>query len=82
VWSHSFRAGGNRRFFADVIKLIDKLEPHKAFLIEIEKSGGSLCIVLDLPGDVNIGDVFSWREMTRLCALRIELSIEVFPEFN
>jgi hypothetical protein len=82
VWSHSFRVEGNRPFFSDVVELINKLEPHKAFLVEIQNSGGSTSMVLDLPGDVNIGDVLPWREMARLCALRIDLSIEVFPEFN
>lgn len=69
-------------FFSDAVKLIDRMEPHKAFLIEIEKSGGSASLVLDLPGDTNIGDVLPWREMARLCAMRIDLSIEVFPDFN
>jgi hypothetical protein len=82
VWSHSFRTGGNRRFFRDVVKLIDKLEPHQAFLIEIGKGGGSVCLILDMPGDTNIGDVFPWREMARLAALQVDLGIEVFPDFN
>jgi hypothetical protein len=49
---------------------------------ELEKTGGSISLVVDLPGDVNIGDVLSWSHMARLSAMRIRLSIEVFPEFN
>jgi hypothetical protein len=82
VWSHSFRVERNRFFFRDAVKLIDRLEPHKAFLIEIQETGGTICLTVHLPGDTNIGDVFSWREMARLSALRIDLGIEVFPEFN
>jgi hypothetical protein len=82
VWSHSFRLEGNRRFFSDVVNLINKLEPHKTFLVELANSGGSICLIVDLPGDTNIGDVLSWREMARLSALQIDLGIEVFPEFN
>jgi hypothetical protein len=82
TWSHSIRVDGNRRFFSDVVNLIDRLEPHKNFLIELEKTGGSISMVVDLPGDVNIGDVLSWSHMARLSAMRIRLSIEVFPEFN
>ena len=69
-------------FFSDVTKLIDKLEPQKSFLIEIEQSGGSICLMLDLPGDTNIGSVLSWRDMARLSALRIDLGVEVFSDFN
>lgn len=82
VWSYSFRVDRNRWFFSDVVKLTEKLEPHKDFLAAIASSGGSISVVLDLPGDFNIGDVFSWRDMARLSALCIDLSIEVFPEFN
>ena len=82
IWSHSFRVEKNRWFFSDAAKLINKLEPHKAFLVGLDKSGGSISLIVDLPGDTNIGDVFPWREMARLSALRISLGIEVFPEFN
>jgi hypothetical protein len=82
MWSHWFRVERNRLFFSDVVDLIDRLEPHKNFLIELERTGGSTSLVVDLPGDVNIGDVLSWSQMARLSAMRISLSIEVFPEFN
>jgi hypothetical protein len=82
VWSHSFHTKGNRRFFSDVVNLIKKLELHKNFLLEIENSGGSMDLIVSLPGDVYLGDTLQWRQMARLCALRIELGIEVFPEFN
>jgi hypothetical protein len=82
VWSHSFRVERNRFFFSDAVRLINKLEPHQAFLVQLDESGGSTTLILDLPGDSNIGDVFSWHEMARLSALRIALGIEVFPEFN
>jgi hypothetical protein len=82
VWSHSFRVERNRFFFSEAVKLIDRLEPHKALLVEIQNSGGSICLIVDLLGDTNIGDVFSWRDMARLGALRIDLGIEVFPDFN
>ena len=82
VWSHWFVVERNRFFFRDVKKLIDRLEPHKAFLIDLEKGGGSVCLILHLPGDINIGDELGWREMERLSAMRIDLGVEVFPEFN
>ena len=82
VWSHSFRIEHNRYFFRDVVKLIGRLEPHRAFLADLSEGGGTLSMIIDLPGDTNIGDVLPWREVGRLGALRIDLGVEVFPEFN
>lgn len=81
-WSHWFKVERNRRFFEDVVKLIDRLEPHQEFLHEIVNGGGSIDLIVHLPGDINIGDSLPWRELIRLGALRIGLGIEVFPDFN
>ena len=81
-WSHWFRVERNRRFFQDVVKVIDKIEPHRDFMLKIVDGGGTIDLIVHLPGDVNIGASLPWREMARLCALRIDLGIEVFPDFN
>lgn len=82
VWSCTLRLARNRFFFREVVDLIEKLEPHKDFLVGLTESGGTATVTIDLPGDTNIGDVLPWRQVARLGALRIELGIEVFPEFN
>ena len=82
VWGYSVRVEGKRFFFEDVVKLIDAIEPHAEFLLEIVGTNGTVDLIFDLPGDVNIGDVMPWRELGRLSALKISLGIEVFPSFN
>jgi hypothetical protein len=82
VWSHSFRVEGHRHFFTDVEKMIDRLEPHKALLNEIAGSGGSIYLIVDMPGDVNLGSTLGWRYMARLSDLHIDLGIEVFPDMH
>jgi hypothetical protein len=82
IWSHSFRIERSRPFFRDVVEVINRLEQHKTFLAELDHSGGSITIIVHLPGDTNIGDNLPWQEMARLGALRITLGVEVFPEFN
>jgi hypothetical protein len=81
-WSHSFRVERHRHFFSEVVKMIDRLEPHKAFLNEIADNGGFISLIADLPGDVNIGSDFPWRDMARLSDLHIDLGVEVYPEYN
>ena len=82
TWSHWFNVQRNRLFFQDVTKLVETLEPHKQFLHELADQGGTVDLIVNLPGDINIGDDFGWRDMARLVALRIDLGIEVFPDFN
>jgi hypothetical protein len=82
VWSHSFRVEGHRHFFTDVEKMIDRLEPHKTLLNEIASSGGSIYLIVDMPGDVNLGSTLGWRYMARLFDLHIDLGIEVFPDMH
>jgi hypothetical protein len=62
--------------------MIDRLEPHKALLNEIADNGGFISLIADLPGDVNIGSDFPWRDMARLSDLHIDLGVEVYPEYN
>ena len=82
AWSHWFQVDKRRLFFTDVVKIVDRLEPHKDFLLKITEEGGTIDLIVHLPGDVNIGDSLSWRQLARLSALRIDLGIEVFPDFN
>jgi len=81
-WSHVFRIERHRHFFSEVVKMIDRLEPHKALLNEIADNGGFINLIADLPGDVNIGSEFPWRDMARLADLHIDLGVEVYPEYN
>jgi hypothetical protein len=81
-WSHWFRVQRSRRFFEEVTKLADLLEPRKEFLHEIVSQGGTIDLIVHLPGDINIGSTLDWRDMVRLAALHIDLGVEVFPDFK
>jgi hypothetical protein len=82
AWSHSYRIERHRLFFSEIVKMIDRLEPHKALLTELADSGGYLSLIVDLPGDVNLGSDLGWRDMARLADLHIDLGVEVYPDYN
>lgn len=82
MWSHWVEVSGKRQFFSGFSELMNKLETHKAFLAEIVLGGGSLALIVDLPGRFNIGDTLPWTDMARLCALQINLGVEVFPHWS
>lgn len=82
AWGYSFRVDGKRHFFEDVVKLIEAVEPHAGFLSEIADTGGSVSLIVSLPGEINIGDTLPIQELARLSMLKIDLGIEVFPKFD
>jgi hypothetical protein len=82
AWSHSFRTERHRHFFSDVERMIGILEPQKSFLVHLVDGGGFVDLIVDMPGDVNLGSSLGWRAMARLADLRIDLGIEVFPHMR
>lgn len=81
-WGWSVKIEGKRDFFSDVSALVERLEVHKEFLSAISKDGGSIEIILHLAGDANIGWTMPWKELSRMALLKIDLGIEVFPNFS
>jgi hypothetical protein len=81
-WGWSMRVEGKRNFFEDVAQLAERLKPHKEFLAKLAGTGGKIAVIVDLPGDVNIGWNLPSAELRNLADLKVDLGIEVFPHFN
>jgi hypothetical protein len=78
-WSWQLRCKGKRAFFESVNRLVVELESHSKFLSDLVLDGGNICLIVNLDGKKNIGDVLSWQAMERIARLKIDLGIEVFP---
>jgi len=80
-WSWQLACKGKRAFFESVKNLVTELEPHHKFLSELVLSGGNLCLIVNLPGRKNIGDVLSWQLMEKMVHLNLDIGIEIFPDW-
>lgn len=80
-WSYCFDFSGERSFFHSLKILLENLEQHKLFFEKITFEGGQIYLNINLRGDENIGDVISWQIMEKLGVLKINLGVEVFPNF-
>jgi hypothetical protein len=80
-WTSSEEAMGDGLFFEDVLDLVRRLGRSSEFISQIVDDGGSVSVVVQLPGGINIGDELDWLGLTRIAALKITLGIEVFPDF-
>lgn len=78
-----FNPSEGKRFFGEEIeKLVATMEASSDFVSNLSETGGVVDIIVHLPGDVNIGDVIPWQILARIAALKANLGIEVFPQFN
>lgn len=79
VWSHWNKVTGSRRFLESAEALIATLERQGDLLRRLSETGGTATPCFDLRGEWNIGDVLGWRDLGRLAAMRVDLSVEIFP---
>jgi hypothetical protein len=78
-WVASRKAVGERAFFDGMNRWIESLESSSDFIELITSTGGTIMIVIGLPGRINIGDEIADSGLARLCRLNIHLGVEVFP---
>ena len=81
-WACTERVSGNRNFFKTVTDFLGDLEAAQEFVTHLIASGGTLTIVIHLPGFRNIGAGISAPDLGRMARLGIELDVEVFPKMN
>jgi hypothetical protein len=68
----------NQCFAGKIAELIDRIEPHKAFLKELKSTGGKACLILQFLGDGYFGDEIPLPILARLVDLELDFGIECF----
>lgn len=81
-WSRVSSTSGTRLFFSEVREVVEWLASKWNFVHDIRKDGGEVQVIVQLPGDVNIGDTLSPDVLASAGKLGISLGIEVFPHMN
>lgn len=82
TWSLVSDTAGKRFFFTEVIEVLKWVQTKGAFSKELNASGGSMCVIVELPGSVNLGDVLEPQAMQLAVSLGVSLGIEVFPNMR
>ena len=81
-WSRVSETSGKGGFFSEVTDVISWLEGKSAFVREVLDSAGTIEVIVQLPGDRNIGDSWNATAMARAAALGVSLGVEVFPSIR
>lgn len=79
-WNHVFHYEDSGRFSTAIEELLGTMKDHKSLLNQIDKTGGTTELFLQLPGDANVGDGLSWGVLKTFAELKIGLSVETFPD--
>jgi hypothetical protein len=81
-WSQVGETTGKSGFFSEVSDVVSWLEERGAGIQRILATGGSIQVIVQLPGDRNTGDTWKPSDMARAAALGISLGVEVFPSIR
>lgn len=78
-WRHCIRCTVRDQWYAaEVARLVDRLEPHRAFFADLKSTGGTACIIIQFLGDGYFGDEIPRATLAKLVDLELALAIECF----
>jgi len=78
-WRHSVRYEVKDQWFAAaVVKFVDRLALHKAFLHNLRSTGGRAMIIVQFLGDGYFGDELSHDTLAKLVELQLDFGFECF----
>ncbi len=82
-WRHCVRRTVTDQWYAaEVMRLVDSLEPHKAFFTNLKSTGGRASIIIQFLGDGYFGDEIPDATLAKLVDLELALAIECFVDLQ
>jgi hypothetical protein len=82
MWRHVTARKRQRLFFTGLRELLARLQSKQGFLSRLVSGGGRITLIVNLPGDVNMGDVLEPASLQLMSKLGLELGVEVFPRMK
>jgi Domain of unknown function (DUF4279) len=80
-WRHCVECSVTGQWFAaEVTKLLDRLEPQKAFFANLKSTDGNASIIVQFFGDGYLSDAVPLSDLSRLVELGLEFGIECFAD--
>jgi hypothetical protein len=81
-WLVSSYVENQRAFFEEFRRACKWLAQHQTLLDEIDQTGGSVTLDINLFGGANIGDTLKHEDLVMAAELGVHLGIEMFPKMN
>jgi len=82
MWSRESYTLGQRYFFDEVHDVLEWIQSRVGFADELQTSGGSLTVIVNLPGAINLGCTLGPKTMRLAASLGVSVGVEVFPNMR
>jgi hypothetical protein len=83
MWSLETWTEGERFFFEELRSVLEWLKrDHEDFIRQLVLDGGTVILIAQLPGQLNIGDELDPKIMALAADLGVRLGVEVFPNLQ
>jgi hypothetical protein len=80
-WRHCVELSITDQWFAaEVTRLLDRLEPHRAFFADLKSTGGKACIIIQFFSDGYLSDEIPLSTLATMVELGLGLGIECFAD--
>jgi hypothetical protein len=80
-WRHCVECSvADQWYAAEVTRLLDRLEPHKAFFANLKSTGGNACVIIQFFSDGYLSDEIPHATLAKLVELGLDLGIECFVD--
>jgi hypothetical protein len=80
-WRHCVECSTTDQWFAaEVMSLLDRLEPHKAFFANLRPTGGEASLIIQFLGDGYLSDEIPHATLVKLVELGLGIGIECFVD--
>lgn len=80
-WRHCVRCSVTDQWYAaEVTRLVNSLEPHKAFFANLKSTGGRASVIIQFLGDGYLADEIPHVTLVKLVDLELALAIECYVD--
>jgi hypothetical protein len=80
-WRHCVECNVTDQWYAaEVTRLLDRLEPHKAFFANLKSTGGKACVIIQFFGDGYLSDEIPPPILAKMVELELALAVESFGD--
>jgi hypothetical protein len=78
-WTHEFKHPKDVELAIFLNSVVDKLSIHKMFFEKLVLTQGSIEFFIGCFLNGNQGEIFDWQLLRKIAALRISLSLDIYP---